>query len=86
MKKYIVKWKTIKEDVITGSVLNSGLVEILAKHTFDDIQFKNNYIKATDDSSGFKLRIPYTSVYDIEDIDSDASSIELEDEIASYIT
>lgn len=54
--KYIVTWKTIDD---------SG-IKIARIIEFEDIQFKDMYIRATDDDTGDTYYIPYTSIYDIK--------------------
>lgn len=56
MGKYIVAWESIDEQ--------SELVINIRE--FEDIQFKEMYIRSTDDDTGDTFYIPYTSIYDIK--------------------
>lgn len=57
MSKYIVAWETVMETSL------NPLKKIVE---FEDVQFKDMYIRATDDDAGETYYIPYTSIYDIK--------------------
>ena len=57
MKKHTVKWKT------WDSSLNK---EVLEMRTFDDVQWKEYGLRATQDEYNRTFIIPYTSIYDVE--------------------
>jgi hypothetical protein len=69
MKKYIVTWKTIDNESTVSIFEDYMILE------FEDISFKNMYIRATDDDTGKTYYIPYTSIYDIKYVkDEDGQS------------
>jgi len=56
MKKYTVTWESW---VISGETLVKQI-------EFEDILFKDFYIRATDDDTSKTYIIPYSRIYDIE--------------------
>jgi len=60
MKKYTVIWQSVLEEG-SGTYIN-----YVHKIEFEDVQFKDFYIRATDDDDGKTYIIPYNRIYDIE--------------------
>jgi hypothetical protein len=67
MKKYIVTWDTVEESTVGESYEPTvdGFFKKIKRIEFEDIQFKDFYIRATDDDTGETYVIPYGRIYDI---------------------
>jgi hypothetical protein len=59
MKKFEIIWKSVD--------LNEDK-EVFRIKEFEDVQFKDFYIRATDDDTGETLYIPYYRIYEIKQI------------------